>query len=44
VRGRPLFIRSMERTLTLVVVTLLTLMLLRWGIVLGLHWLGVNAY
>jgi len=44
VRGRPLFIRSMERTLTLVVVALLTLMLLRWGIVLGLHWLGVNAY
>ena len=44
VRGRPLFIQSMERTLTLVVVTLLTLMLLRWGIVLGLHWLGVTVF
>lgn len=35
---RTLFIRSMERALTLVVLVFLGLMLLRWVIVLGLAW------
>jgi hypothetical protein len=35
---RTLFIRSTERALTLVVLLFLTLMLLRWIIVLGLAW------
>ena len=35
---RTLFIRSMERTLTLVVLVFLSMMLLRWVIVLGLTW------
>src|SRR5579875_2934793 len=35
---RTLFIRSVERTLTLVVLAFLSLMLLRWIIVLGLTW------
>lgn len=36
--GRPLFVTSVERTLTVLVIAFLTLMLLRWGIVLGLAW------
>lgn len=36
VRKQPLFVRSVERTLTLAVLGFLTLMLLRWGIVLAL--------
>lgn len=36
---RTLFVRSMERTLTLLVMVFLGLMLLRWAIVLGLAWL-----
>ncbi len=39
VRGRSLFIRSLERGLIVVVTGLLVLMLLRWGLVL-LLWLG----
>ena len=35
---RTLFIRSMERALTLVVLVFLSLMLLRWAIVLGWAW------
>ncbi len=35
---RTLFLRSVERTLTLVVLVFLSLMLLRWAIVLGLAW------
>lgn len=35
---RTLFIRSMERSLTLVVLVFLSMMLLRWVIVLGLVW------
>ena len=35
---RTLFIRSMERSLTLVVLVFLSMMLLRWAIVLGLAW------
>jgi hypothetical protein len=35
---RTLFIRSVERILTLVVLAFLSLMLLRWIIVLGLTW------
>ncbi len=38
VRQRTLFIRSMERTLTLVVLVFLSMMLLRWVIVIGLAW------
>jgi hypothetical protein len=41
---RPLGVRSVERALMVVVFTLLTLMLLRWGVVLALrYWLGVEA-
>ncbi len=36
---RPLFVRSIEKTFTVAVVSLLMLMLLRWGIVLLLTWL-----
>src|SRR5438128_7346592 len=39
-RGRPLFIISMERALTTIIVGFVVLMLLRWGIVLGLGWLN----
>jgi uncharacterized protein DUF2752 len=35
---RTLFIRSMERALTLVVLVFLSMMLLRWIIVIGLAW------
>jgi hypothetical protein len=35
VKRRPMFILSIERTLTIVVSVFLGLMLLRWGIVLG---------
>jgi hypothetical protein len=38
VMQRTLFVRSMERALTLLVLSFLTLMLLRWGIVLGWAW------
>jgi hypothetical protein len=38
VRGRTLFIRSVERTVTLAVLVFLSLMLIRWALVLGLHW------
>jgi hypothetical protein len=36
--GRPLFIVSIEKTLTILVIGFLVLMLLRWLIVLGLIW------
>ncbi len=35
---RTLFLRSVERTLTLVVLVFFSLMLLRWAFVLGLAW------
>jgi hypothetical protein len=35
---RTLFIRSMERALTLVVLVFLSMMLLRWVLVIGLAW------
>jgi hypothetical protein len=35
---RPLFVRSIERTLTFLVLAFLGLMLLRWGVVLALYW------
>jgi hypothetical protein len=38
IRGRTVFIRSLERALTLCVVGFLILMMLRWGIVLGMMW------
>src|SRR5262245_41271024 len=38
VHGRPLWIVSIERTLTVLIVAFVVLMLLRWGIVLGLAW------
>jgi hypothetical protein len=38
VRGRSLFVRSLEMALIIFVCSLLVLMLLRWGIVLGLMW------
>jgi hypothetical protein len=36
--NRPLFVRSLERALTVVVILLLGLMMLRWVIVLGWAW------
>jgi hypothetical protein len=39
-RGRTPFIRSLEKAVSVVVVVLFTLMLLRWGFVLLLRWLG----
>src|SRR5438445_10288 len=36
--GRPIFVVSLERTLTKIVVAFVFLMLLRWGIVLGWSW------
>src|SRR5262249_46308047 len=36
IRGRTLFVRSLEKGLIIVVTSLLGLMLLRWGLVLGL--------
>jgi hypothetical protein len=41
---RPLFVRSVERTLTLVVLGFLSLMLLRWGIVLALAWSSGTSF
>ena len=38
-RQRPLFVASMERALTRVIVGFLALLLLRWGIVLAAAWL-----
>lgn len=38
VTGRTPFVRSMERALTLVVLAFLSLMLLRWAVVIGLVW------
>ena len=38
VRQRTLFVRSLDRTLTVVVLGFLSMMLLRWAIVLGLAW------
>ena len=38
-RGRCLFIASVERALTWTVVVFLILLLVRWGIVLGYSWL-----
>jgi hypothetical protein len=39
-RGRYLCVRSLERTLLVVVATFFVLMLLRWGVVLGQLYLG----
>ena len=41
---RTLFVRSMERTLTIVVLGFLGLMLLRWGIVLGWAWWSGTSF
>jgi hypothetical protein len=38
VRQRTLFVHSLERTLTFVVLSFLSIMLLRWAVVLGLAW------
>jgi hypothetical protein len=38
-RNRALFVRSLERALIGVIVILLVLLLLRWSLVVGLHWL-----
>ena len=38
--GRPLFMISIERTLTKLVIGFVVLMLLRWVIVLGLRWIN----
>ena len=41
VRGRALFVGSLERALVAVIMTLLTLLFLRWGLVLvGMWWNG----
>lgn len=39
VRGQPLFVRSLEKVFLGVIITLLGLMMLRWGIVVLLTWL-----
>jgi hypothetical protein len=39
VRGRTLFVRSVEKAITLTVLVFLGLMLLRWAIVVGLVWI-----
>ncbi|MFO0845235.1 MAG: DUF2752 domain-containing protein [Gemmataceae bacterium] len=39
VRGRPLFIRSMEKAILAVIITLLTLIMLRWVVVVAGIWL-----
>jgi hypothetical protein len=41
---RPLFVRSVERMLTLAVLGFLSLMLLRWGIVLALAWSSGTSF
>jgi hypothetical protein len=38
-RGRALFVRALDRALMLVVITLLVLLMLRWGVVLASGWL-----
>jgi Protein of unknown function (DUF2752) len=38
-RAKPVWVRSVERTLTWVVLVFLVLTLLRWGFVLGVGWL-----
>ena len=38
VRGRPYFIRSLETALTRAILIFLALLLLRWGILLGMAW------
>ena len=43
VRGRTYFIRSLERALTKIVLAFLTLMLVRWGVVLLVIWAGWKA-
>jgi hypothetical protein len=41
IAGRTVFVRSVERTVMVMVIGLLALMLLRWGVYLGLaYWLG----
>jgi hypothetical protein len=37
-RGRTLFVRSVEKAVTLTVLAFLGLMLLRWAIIVGLAW------
>jgi hypothetical protein len=37
-RGRPLFIVSMERAILRIVIFFLSIMLLRWVVVLAIHW------
>jgi len=42
--GRALFIRSMERALMAVILTLLVLMFVRWFAVIGLAWWNGNLF
>jgi hypothetical protein len=44
IRGRPLFILSMERTLTRIMIAFVSLMLLRWVLVLGVGWLSGTGF
>jgi hypothetical protein len=41
--GRTLFVRSLERAVTISVVVFLALMLLRWAVVIGTGWWRVSA-
>jgi hypothetical protein len=38
IRGRLLYVRSLERAMTWTVAVVLTLLLVRWGIILALGW------
>ena len=40
VRGRSLFVVSLEKAVTWIVIVFMALLLVRWGIVLGLLWLS----
>jgi hypothetical protein len=42
--GRAVFVRSLERALILVVMSLLVLMFVRWAVVLGLLWWHGTAF
>jgi hypothetical protein len=41
--GRTPFVRSLERAVTVVVLVFLTLMLLRWAVVIGMGWWRTSA-
>jgi hypothetical protein len=44
VRRHTPFVRSLELAFMIVILTLVTVMLLRWLLVLALHWWGVNSF